>query len=88
MDDETKQADKSIMSDIEKLLRDHVSEMDSGILHNYKKTHSGDAENLQGLDMNDDTKNLVAKEIRGFRETYKVRNTFVISFKIKLSLVL
>ena len=60
------------MTEIEKLLRDHVSEMDSNILHNYKKTHSGNAENLQGLDMNDDTKNLVAKEIRGFRETYKV----------------
>lgn len=52
-------------------MRNHASE-NGNVLHNYKKTHSGNTENLQGLDMNDDTKSLVAKEIRGFRETYKV----------------
>jgi len=72
--------DKSLLSDIEKLLRDHVSEMDTNVLHNYRKTHSGNTENLQGLDMNDDTKSLVAKEIRGFRETYnKVYTYFLLA---------
>ncbi|XP_065660658.1 RNA-binding protein 25 isoform X2 [Hydra vulgaris] len=70
-DEETKKQDDGIRKEIEKLIRDNMSELDSGILQTFKKTHSGNAENLEGLDMNDDTKNLVAKEIRGFRETYK-----------------
>merc|ERR1711962_1009644 len=70
-DTETKTQDDSVQGEIEKLLRDHMSELDSGILQTFKKTHSGNTENLEGLDMNDDTKSLVAKEIRGFRETYK-----------------
>ena len=70
-DAETKKQDDIVSEDIEKLLRDHMNELDSGILQTFKKTHSGNAENLEGLDMNDDTKSLVAKEIRGFRETYK-----------------
>merc|ERR1712096_274597 len=70
-DAETKTQDDVVQTEIEKLLRDHMNELDSGILQTFKKTHSGNADNLEGLDMNDDTMNLVAKEIRGFRETYK-----------------
>jgi len=70
-DAETKSQDEVVETEIGKLLRDHMNELDSGILQTFKKTHSGNADNLEGLDMNDDTKNLVAKEIRGFRETYK-----------------
>merc|ERR1712013_295812 len=70
-DADTKSQEDTVQGEIEKLLRDHMSELDSGILQTFKKTHSGNTENLEGLDMNDDTKSLVAKEIRGFRETYK-----------------
>jgi len=62
--------DKRILGEIEELLKENSS-VDCDILHNFKKTHSGAAENLDGLEMNDETKNLVSKEIRSFRETYK-----------------
>jgi len=65
----TKREDQTIMDDIKKLLKESLNE--ANVLHDYKKTHSGAAENLEGLDMTDDTKKLVSKEIMSFRETYK-----------------
>ena len=74
------------MDEIDRLIRNHASEIDSQVLHNYRKTHSGNTDNLQGLDMNDDTKSLVAKEIRGFRETYKVMFLAFSSFSMSMRL--
>jgi len=68
--EETKSEDAGILGEIDKLLKEQLADTTS-ILHDMKKTHCGAAENLDGLDMSEDQKGLVSKEIRSFRETYK-----------------
>ncbi|XP_065660659.1 RNA-binding protein 25 isoform X3 [Hydra vulgaris] len=49
-DEETKKQDDGIRKEIEKLIRDNMSELDSGILQTFKKTHSGNADERKERD--------------------------------------
>jgi len=73
-DENTKEADQECLEEIKKLISGNSSVLSGSYddaLPYMKNTHSGSAKNLEGLDMDSAKKDLVSKEIRSFRQTYK-----------------
>lgn len=73
LDGETLVEDTRVKKAIEQIILEHSDILNRKLESEpYRATHSGSEQNLEGLDMDNEKKSLVSREIRSFRDTYRV----------------